>query len=435
MRPTTRTFRSRSVVALFGLTVLFVAFAPFTGQAQSRKEIVGSIAVSEEYNDNIYLLDGKNKRSDYITTISPGVMLINLGSVKNGLSLKYSPTCVRYRKYRASNTIRHAADLDLWHKFSRHVKFEVKDNYTRSEEPIEETEGWESQAVRHTRNTYDRNSLDSNLEWQFGPRNHLKLGYRHNLLENNDPSLDDTTEQGYCLGFSYWPGIRNGLELSYEFKRDRSNHVSSSVPDFDGYDVTIRYIHRFDPHTKVYMEYYWMIRDLRKHSFENNGVDDLGIGIEHDLSPYTSISLRGSYYKPSGYRANEAHKGYMANLNQRLENGNVRMTVESGWDEGYLEAERRELTRYRRASLNMTNQITRDLQAFVQLSCRRNEYQTSVTDKNYLAQGGLKFKLRPWLLLNFAYTYQRRESTSTSENEYENNSVMITLSASKRYQY
>jgi uncharacterized protein (PEP-CTERM system associated) len=198
-----------------------IALISSPAMCEYRIELIPTLVIGQEYDDNIDL-ESENEKSDYITTVSPQIQL-NINSGTNGLNLGYSPTWVWYHEYTENDTVRHNANLHFWQELAEHLRFDFNETYMRSEEPSEEVfvTGREPQRVRHTRDyTYERNRTSASLDYQFGPENHLIIGYSHELVENEDPSLDDTTEYGPYGMLYYWFNIRNGIELGYRFTRD-----------------------------------------------------------------------------------------------------------------------------------------------------------------------------------------------------------------------
>ena len=163
------------------------SFLPFSALAEYRTEITPRISLNQEFDDNIYL-DNIDEKSDYMIYASPGLNL-KISSLNTSLSLDYSPTWVWYNEYDENNTVRHAGALAFSQNITKYFRFSLSDTYIRSEEPLETTEDVEG--IRRTRNTYRRNIGSANLDYRFGSKNNMSIGYMHSLLENEDISLDD----------------------------------------------------------------------------------------------------------------------------------------------------------------------------------------------------------------------------------------------------
>lgn len=405
-----------------------------------RIELIPTLVIGQEYDDNIDL-ESENEKSDYITTVSPQIKL-NINSGTNGLNLGYSPTWVWYHEYTENDTVRHNANLHFWQELAEHLRFDFNETYMRSEETSEEVfvTGREPQRVRHTRDyTYERNRTSASLDYQFGPENHLIIGYSYELVENEDPSLDDTTEYGPYGMLYYWFNIRNGIELGYRFTRDEFEREEGlpSDDDFDGHEADVRYIHRFGPHTSVYINYGFTVRKFTEVPKEDRRVHDGAVGFEHDFSPHTSLSLEAGYYKPHGYLENEGHISYAATLNKNIERGSISLRGESGWDEDYLEAERREFTRFWSLGGRINYELLENLDSYADISYRKNRYISDISepdDETYTGTCGLKLEFLRWFSASLNYTYQNCRSDDP-DDEYVDNRVMLTLSASRPFRW
>ena len=191
--------------------LLLLLVRPQASFAQWRTELTPSVSVGELYDDNIYL-DSTDEKSDYITTVTPGLNL-NVLSEHSQLELAYAPTFVWYAEEDQNNTVRHLGSVTYGQDLSQHWRFDLTETYLRSEEPIETTE--EVEGVRSTRNTYERIGGSASLRYLFGPENALTMGYRHSLLENEDITLDDGMISRPFATAIYWFNVKNGLEVDY----------------------------------------------------------------------------------------------------------------------------------------------------------------------------------------------------------------------------
>jgi len=74
--------------------VLFWGFLEVGAYAQTRIEVTPMITVSETYDDNIFLTKN-NKVSDFITVVTPGIVL-GLHQEHTDLQLRYAPSFYWY---------------------------------------------------------------------------------------------------------------------------------------------------------------------------------------------------------------------------------------------------------------------------------------------------------------------------------------------------
>ncbi|MDD5722608.1 MAG: outer membrane beta-barrel protein [Syntrophales bacterium] len=404
---------------------------------KGRIEIVPMITVGETYDDNIFL-DKDDRKSDYITTVSPGIGF-DLYSSNNGLNLYYSPTFVKYHEYTNNDTTRHNARLNLWQKFGESWRVDLEEYYLKSEEATEESfaDYEKRRRSRHTLYTYERNVADAALSYQFGPEDLLTAGYRHELLENEDPSLDDTIEHGPYAGLIYWFDVHNGTDLKYRFTRTEfeRNDGAPEGDNFDGHEVDIRYLYRFNPRTTGYIGYGYTRRDFEKASRKDRQVHEGSVGITHGLSSRTSLSLDTGYYKPNGYGTENdtGHVSYGATLESKFERGAVSLMGRGGWDEDYLDAEQRDYTRYWTIAGNVDYTVMQNINAYAGASYRKNRYLSDTEDETYRGRCGFRMRFLRWYSLGLEYSYLNRMSDDPGD-EYVDNRVMLTLSASRPFQ-
>ena len=274
--------RAIRLVSFFFMVACLLS--PRPSFSQTHIELTPSISVGETYDDNIDL-EADNEKSDYITTVSPGLELHVL-SEKTDFGLRYAPTFVWYADYDDNNTTRHSGALTLLQDLSQNWRLELSDTYIQSEEPIEETEG--ITGVRRTRNTYQRNAAHVDFRYSFGPENVLNFGYRHSLLENDDVTLDDSTEQSPYASMTYW----FNTYVTLDFSRD-----DNSIPgdDYTGHAPGIRYLRRFSPHSTGFAGYTYTTRNFDGVT-ENYDVHDGSVGLEHAFSPELSLTADLSYF-------------------------------------------------------------------------------------------------------------------------------------------
>lgn len=423
-------------IIIYTFAIITITLRSSSAGGEYRIKVLPMVVVGQEYDDNIFL-ESRDERSDYITTVSPQIT-IDINSSKNGLKLEYAPTWVWYSKLTENNTVRHKGGFDFRHRFGKHLKFYLKDKYLESEDPFEETsEPWETQRTRHNRNPYQRNKAEAGLDYQFGPQNHCIVGYRHELLENKDHSLDDSTKQGPFGSLIYWFDIKNGTEISYRFTHyefDREDDLPTG-DDLDGHDVGVRYMHRLNPHSLVFVSYGLAVRDYNDLPVDYR-VHDGRIGIEHAFSPLMSLALEAGYYEPDGDLPVDGGSAFSVSLKKRIRRGNIVIGIEKGWDEGYLDVESRSFTEYWKSKGSVDYELLKDLKIYAHAFYRRNKYELEggEDDDTFEGQCGLSFQFLRWYSMRLNYIYVNRDSDNP-DDKYEDNRIMMTLSASRPFRW
>ena len=415
---------SRLCVSFLALLLLLPALA----WADTRVEITPRISVSEVYDDNINL-DNTNEESDYLTTVSPGINL-TMSSQRSSLSLDYSPTWVWYDENDQNDTVRHAGTLAFGQELSQYIRFNLTDTYIRSEEPLETTEGVES--ARSTRNTYQRNTGTAGLRYQFGPEDNAGVAYSNNLLLNEDPTLDDGTIQNLSADMNYWFTIKNGIQLNYGFTKAIFWRDDGGLPgdDYDGNEAGIRYIRRFSRQTRASAGYGFTNR-IFQGATEDYEVHELGVDLGHDFSPSLSLSLGiGYFWQLNEVSENETGYTYDALLEKRFNRGSFSIGGSGGWDEAYLEAERRGFTRFWSANTSIEYRLLERLTCYAGASFRHDKDSANRKSETMRGNGGLRLAFLRWFFATLDYSYAERDDDINTE-DYKVNRVMLTLTATK----
>ncbi|MDZ7697298.1 MAG: outer membrane beta-barrel protein [Deltaproteobacteria bacterium] len=316
-----------------------------------RVKITPKISIKGEYDDNIFL-ENTDKKGDFITTVSPGIIL-DLDSGRNGLELEYTFGWVRYNDLSENDFIRHSGRLKFWQRLTRHLTLNVSDTYLKSDDLFDEdlAPDLRPQRVRHIRTPYQRNDFNAGLEYQFDRESRLTAGYRHALLDNEDPSLEDITEYSPYAGLTYWFNKKDGIVLDYEYRRfDYSveNSLGEGYApgrvDLDAHDVDVTYMHRFSRRFNIYAHYGFANRNFHGIPVSYD-VHDGDVGFEYGFSRTTSLSLEMGYFNPTGIDI-DGGLSYAGRLEKRFKRGLVFVAARSGWDEGFMDVEPSAFTRY-----------------------------------------------------------------------------------------
>ena len=413
---------------IWSFLVSLCCLFPMVSLADHSFEFIPRISVSRVYDDNIYLYDA-NEKSDTLTTVSPGVTM-TASSLHKTLSIDYAPTWVWYEKYDENDTVRHSGTLSFAQDLSQQLRFDLTDTYLKSEEPLEEVE--EVEGIRRTRNTYQRNTGSASLRYQYGPENILTLGYRHSLLENEDVTIDDGAIQNSYATVTYWSGLKNGLELNYQFTRADFSRDDAFVArdDYRGHGAGIRYVHRFTPDTTISTGYNFTNRNFEGRT-EDYKIQEVTLGMEHSFSPDLSLSLQGGVFVQNNERSDD-ETGYIygVSLVKGFERGSFTIGGQGGWDEAFLEAERRGFTTYWSATSRLEYQFMQRLNGYAGGSYRQDKDATDREWETWRANCGLRLVFLRWFSLSLDYSHAERDD-DIDTLDYRVNRVMLFLTGSK----
>jgi hypothetical protein len=417
---------SKIILCIF-LTILMSCGSVF---ASYQVEFTPSVSLDTQYDDNIYLYNA-NEESDWITSLSPGI-IFSITSQKNSLSLNYSPSFVRYKERDDNNTTRHSASLSFNQSLSQRLEFNISDTYIKSEDPIEGTEGIIS--VRTTRNIYSRNSAEANFRYNFGASNLFELGYRHSLLENDDPTIDDGTEEDPYASYLYWFNTKHGLELNAGYTKADFTRDDTSIPDDDytGSTQGIGYRYRYNPHSTVFMHYDYTDRDFDGFTSDYE-VYEGTLGFEKTVSEDMSYNISAGYFIRKN-DLDEDDNGFNADisLTKTMNRGSLNISGSSGWDEAYLEAENRGFTKYQSVTSTFNYQATANLSNHISLSYRQDKDEESRKSKTVSAGYGWSWAFLRYYSMSLDYTCSVRDDDQNTD-DYLVNRVMFRLRWSRPY--
>lgn len=416
--------------AIVGLSAVMAISTTCYGQRDTRIEILPTIVVGQAYEDNIFL-SKDNKQSDFITTVSPGI-LARVNSVKTKLDFEYFPTWVWYHEFSDRDTVRHNAKMDFVHRFTRRFSVNLKEGYLRTEDPYLQAldPALRTQNIRRDRNIYERNSASGSMRYQFGREDFLEFGMFHEILENQDPLLDDASELGAFGSLAYWLNSRNGIETDFRFgSYDFNREVGpSSREDLKSYDAKVRYIYRFNRSTRVFGGYAIYLRDFEAEQ-SNYEIHEVRVGLEHSLDRSWNFAIETGYFQPSGDMSGGAL--FSSRIQRKIKDGSLRFGVETGWDEGFLETDTRGFTKFWGVSGGVNYRLVEDLTGDASISYRENEreFETNLDDSILYGSLGLRYEVTRLIYLGLQYDYLD-VSGDDETNEYVDNRVLMTLSAS-----
>lgn len=402
-----------------------------------RIRITPKISIKAEYDDNIFLLKN-NKEGDFITTVSPG-LLMSIDSGKTGLELEYTFGWVKYRDFSENDFIRHNGRLKFWQRLTRRLTFNLSDSYLKSNDLFDEDldPDLRSQRIRHTATPYQRNDFDMSLDYRLGPQSRVSVGYRHALLDNEDPALEDVTEHSPYTKLSYWFNKKDGVELGYKYRRfDYSSGDDFFLDrvDLDAHDVDIAYMHRFGRRATIRVRYGFANRNFKGIPVSYH-IHDGAIGFEYGFSPSMSLALEVGYFSPTGIDIDPGLE-YTGRFEKRFRRGRAFISARSGWDEGFMDVQPRAFTRYWGGDAGIEYEPIQNFQAYAGVDYRKNDYALEEEEDDDTVGGrcGVRYRFLRWFSADLGYAHRRRTSDDPN-NAYGDNRFTLTITASKPHPY
>ncbi|MDY6973939.1 MAG: outer membrane beta-barrel protein, partial [Thermodesulfobacteriota bacterium] len=255
--------------------------------------------------------------------------------------------------------------------------------------------------------------------------------------ENDDPAMEDSTEHGPSGTLSYWFDLRNGVELGYGFTRyqfDQEDGPAAS-DDIDSHEADVGYIHQFGPRTRSRLNYGLAVRNYKEETIDYQ-IHDVSVGLEKDFSPHTSLTLQLGFYGPTGDVSEDTGILFAADMDRQISHGSIVLGIRKGWDDDYMDSEKRDFTEYWSTQARIEYDIFENLHIYVSGSYRKNSYALEETedDETYRGRCGLMLEFLRRFSLALDYSYQDRRSDDP-EDEYVGNMIMVTLSASRPFKW
>lgn len=407
------------------------------------------ITVQEEYDNNINLT-ARNKKDDFITTVSPGIRFSTsprsattgefqrtpTAEDKYGIDLDFNPGFVFYAKEHDDNYISLNGTLNAWYALTQRLNFKVRDYLIRSDE-IRETdysptaiEGQNLLSRTIRRAPYVRNVFEPSIEYQFGRENVVAINYRNNVYNIQSQAFEDSVENSINPRITYWFDIRHGV--SFEYDLTLGNFQRSS--DLVGHMATGRYTYRFNPRTSIFGKYTFLRRDFDPPSIDYD-VHRPSLGIEHAFSPTLSGRAQLGYFWQNPERGSTT-KGfsYDASLSKRGEKTTYTLSFQGGYTEDFFTAENLGFTKYHRAIGRITHQLLQRMSVGLFSSFEWAKYPGSVIEgKNPIDQiwaigGNVSYQILRWLSISLDLSHRENHS-NISDRDYSEYRGMFRITA------
>ena len=166
--------------------------APINLPSGQRYEIKPYIFATEQYTSNVYLTN-TNAKSDWITTLGPGIRLaVNDPSFGADLTGNFGYNWYANQTKEDYWSIEGA--LGLRYNPTPQLTFRVRDSLLRSENTVEPNFAQGGQPAQpgnlvgtnRSNTPYLRNVVEPSVDWQFSKQGSVGILYRNNILNNDD---------------------------------------------------------------------------------------------------------------------------------------------------------------------------------------------------------------------------------------------------------
>jgi hypothetical protein len=369
----------------------------------------------------------------------------------SGALLDYNPSYSFFMDNDQYDGWQHRAQLVLWNEFSRATRLQLSNFFLYAKDPQEDKDviSDEGRVVvegdpsrRRQRDTYYRNTATARLGHQFGAEDSVYGQFLYGLLENDDPTDEDSQEFSPSAGLVYWFTQWTGIETDLVYTRGLYDETSS---DFHQGLGRLRVNHRVSPRFGLFGEYKHIVRDFDDSSFADSNdymVYAPAAGVFYDFDRTLRASLgAGYYYQQIDDDDDEQGPFVTADINKLwdFQRWSIRARGSSGLDSQDFGAENRGFERYVLGELTGRYDFTRQLFADAALRYRYADYINSeedVVDHRYGGEVGLGYTVFRWMLLRLSYSFNKLDSQNSTD-DYEENRVMlqITLQPEQPYRW
>jgi hypothetical protein len=399
---------SRGIIVFFAFLIVW----PSVGYA-GEFSLKPSIAVSEEFTDNVYE-SREDRKSEFITHLMPGLAL-KYNAPLWDWDLAYT---FDYRYYArnshsdesthnlaATGKIRIIEDLfflDLSDTFSR-VSLDVSRDYTQ--------EGlFENQT--------DSNTVTASPYFVFHPgaQTTIKTGYRYtNVWYRNPAAIDKREHSGFFnASYEYSPKLSFNADYLYTYQ--------SSINPYNRHTPSAGLRYEYADKCFIFGQggYTWV--DYRDSPDFNSSY--WNAGLTHDFDPYSLTVNVGVQYPEDPLSGFTKETNYNLALNRTLERGGIGLSVY------YSDYDGETVDRTKKYGVGLTGnyELTEKLGSRLGANVERYEYRygSGHTRRIYISPG-LTYSL-PWeSSLSLTYSYIDYHSASRYEDNYAVNRVVLEV--------
>ena len=421
------------------LLIVAVLLVPAAANAQMQSTLTPRVSVSETYDDNIDL-EPDNENSDYITVVSPGANF-QLESQYTLLTLDYEAGFSFYAKDSSRDTTRHRGRISWNQLLAEHLRLNLNDTFSRSEDPIT-VEDDRITDISRGREVQYRNTGEASMSWQFGAEDLVTLGYRNRLLNSDSDQTEDSRANEGFLNLGTWFIPKFGIDLSSSFSRwefqQSKDFTSIPTDDFYRYSAGLTMNYRWRPQRIGYARYNIVYQNF-DHEFgaistlvsEDYVVHQTTVGLSFGFGPNTDFAAEFGYFRQE-FDNRKGEDGFVLNgsFNTRGERTTFSIQTNSGYNLDYGSSDNQGFSKYSDSAARVGYELSENLGIFATARYRWEDFtETNRTDHTYGGRAGLTYSFRRWLRLSLEGGHLRRDSNEDAQ-EFKDNRVTLRITTS-----
>jgi hypothetical protein len=416
--------------------------------------------VTEKFSDNIYLTNN-DKKDDFITTPTVGFTL-ELPGQSTGLSLSYDGGYNFYASNNENDGWQHNALGSFWHNFTRETRLDLNNSFLYTKDPLSNRDVVNQQgnvvapgdfSARQGLNTYYRDYSTARLTHQFGPENSTYAQFVYGFLKNNSDQYQDSQEISPSVGMTYWWSTWTGIELEGAYMRGlysggqgaTNTQDGTDQDDFNEVSGRVRLNQRFSQNYGIFEQYRQIYRnyDGNQAGQTQQGTDGQqnldylvyapSVGVFYQFDPTLTASLGVGYYYQQVQNGKDQQGPFpTAEINKLwdYQRWSIRTRGSAGIGSEDFSAQNQGFTRYAQTDIIGRYNFTRQFYGEASFLYRYSDYINSADGEvdHYISPRiGLGYEAFRWMKVNLSYSYNKFIATNNSQDDYEENSVLLTV--------
>lgn len=365
------------------------------------------IGLTETYSDNIYQsYDGLDSKTDYITTISPGVGLV-LPLRRHSIQLGYRADIYKFADFKENDYTNHTAVGALNFDFPGGLLINISDTFQDLTTPRKwrRQSGLTGAADPYREKDHQTNDFKTMVKYRFVDRWAVEARY-------------GTLQDEYDKDYDNWSDFTRdtvGGSIYYRFtpKTDIVIDYNFSDVDYDEYDEDDNENHAayiglsFDPTAKIqgYAKVGWAEKEYKKSSprrdDDSASIFSTLIDLGYLMTPFDKISLTASRVILEDVDTNASYTNTEASL---------AWAHVFGWNE----------------KVSMTTSFGYGTRDYDDSATDVDGTQKVRDDDRWIAGIGFGYAIQEWLNLGLNYSYTDNDSNFKRYDYYENR-VLLNL--------
>lgn len=408
---------------------LFILLICFTLSACAPKNLVeGEISARHAYDSNIFR-SNQDTVSEWKTIVAPGINFSSAGRHSN-MFLHYSPEFVSSQRTNGER-VDHNFSLNA-NASAKHATFSLYDLFVQADEPFSDEETGIILSDRRGRNRYITNFAQADIAHKFPEGSKFSLGYSQQILNNEDPTIDDYRKHTPACSLEYhWSAVWV-TEVEYSFTYgdfDLSEDVRINSADF-------RQLFNHTSTNSYFIDYNFTDIDYDNLQADYY-INSVGLGLEKMFKSEASLRMKAGVAQAQLENGSGEETAFWGEFLITKKSGRISidLSANSGFEEPLFEGSDRanDLSRYWASKLNIHFQLYKNLTSDFHGIYHERKFVLRTPEDNeaYIQAGAaITYSFLRWYTLGLHYMYHQLEA-DISTAEYEDHQYYIQIAAKK----